>query len=445
MLRDEVHLNNRQALANQLNIPLERFDTLLRSANRAYEFLRIMGPFYGQEEIHEPTFRVTAEPVRMPIGSKKLLTNLGEDLLYLGRVLPLLPHVYKAMIGGNELDFRVPLTFRVDCIIDKNGAIKVNEIEGKDGASALMMIEQLAYSLQPFQETTIGRFIATLHSIFGASTLEDPLRIAIVRCDVETDLYALNTFRFIEMVHELSKGEVRCDLYDMVDIKSKKITPDWALYFAIFNETNHSPEELKDVGIPIERLFAAGNYDALVNKGVFALVHEPALKKFWEDKIGVERLLRLKELLIPSRFITTDEELDEARKEGKVAKVTWAEGNMMIANRSKGVAMPVGDIMQSAGARWDLLHECLKLDYTIIAQDYVEPAKISSFLRKKGTTLEPVDWYNRVCVKYVVDGNPNTELVPSVSLTAVEVTLGPNVVPASRECAFTAGAFVEKV
>ena len=50
-----------------------------------------------------------------------------------------------------------------------------------------------------------------------------------------------------------------------------------------------------------------------------------------------------------------------------------------------------------------------------------------------------MSWYNRLCVKYVVDGNPNAEVAPEVYPTAAEVTLGPEVVPAGRKCAFTAG------
>ena len=73
--------------------------------------------------------------------------------------------------------------------------------------------------------------------------------------------------------------------------------------------------------------------------------------------------------------------------------------------------------------------------------DFVKPAQIHAFLRKKGTTLEEVNWYNRVCVKYVVEGDPEDDIMPNVAMTAVEVTLGPDIVPAGRECAFTAGAF----
>ena len=431
----QLHLNDRKAIASQLAITVEQFDELVQSANHAYDFMKIMGPFYGSEEIQEPTFRTTAEPVRLPIGSKRILSQLGEDLSHMGRALCKLPHIYKNMLGSG-LDYRVPLTFRVDCIIDDHGAIHVNEVEGKDGASALMMAEQLAFGLQPFGETTIGRLIKALNKIY-LITPEKPLHIAFIRTDTKNDHYVLNTKRFIEMIHELSQGTIQCEIFDTIDLEAGNI-PDWSKFAAIFNETNMSPKEIKAFNVPMENVLAAGNYDALVNKGVFALVHEPAIVKFWEKEIGLDRLDRLQSLLIPSRFITTDEELEQARKEGKVVKVTWAEGNMMIANRSQGVAMPAGNVKQSTDERWELLRECLKKGYTLIAQEYVEPGKISAYLRKRGTSIEPVSWYNRLCVKYVHSGNPNGEEAPKIHLTASEITLGPDVVPAGRACAFTA-------
>ena len=85
----------------------------------------------------------------------------------------------------------------------------------------------------------------------------------------------------------------------------------------------------------------------------------------------------------------------------------------------------------------------VKKGYIIIAQEYVKPGRIKALLRKKGTNLEPVKWYNRICVKYVCENNPNQRKVPAVALIALEVTLGPDIIPAGRKCAFTAGKFAE--
>jgi hypothetical protein len=126
---------------------------------------------------------------------------------------------------------------------------------------------------------------------------------------------------------------------------------------------------------------------------------------------------------------------------GKVVKVSWAGSNTLLINRSRGVAMPEGFGEHSSDERWEMLKQIVKEGARVIAQDYVRPAKISAFLRKKATNLEPVEWHNRVCIKYVVEGDPKSETVPSVALTATEVTLGPDVIPAGRKCAFTAGTY----
>lgn len=438
---NQLHLNDLKQIATQLELPVERFSYLLKSANHAYEFIRKMGPFYGREEINEPTFRITAEPVRLPVGSRKLLTVLGDDLLYLGRALPSLPFAYQKMIGEG-LDLRVPLTWRIDSIINTKNEIKVNEIEGIDSVSALMMIEQLAYGLQSLEETTMVRLIEALKKIYLVSEDRPPLKLAIIRNDLVNNPFTPNARRFMELVHELSKGQIKCDLFDIDELREKVVAPEWDIYSAVLNEAYCSPLELKNLGISMNQILTSGNYNALVNKGVFALLFEPALIDFWKKEIGDVRYCRLKDVLIPTKFITTFDELDIARKEGKVVKVTWADGNMIIVNRAKGVAIPTGDIDMSSDERWDLLRSYMEQGYTLIAQDYVEPALLPAYLRKKYTNLEPVAWYNRVCVKFVVDGNPDSDIAPSVNVTATEVTLGPEVVPAGRKCAFTAGELV---
>jgi lambda repressor-like predicted transcriptional regulator len=145
--------------------------------------------------------------------------------------------------------------------------------------------------------------------------------------------------------------------------------------------------------------------------------------------------------MIPSMFLTSKEELREARKKNMVVKVSWAGSNMVLLNRSKGVAMPEGDIEQSNEERWNLLDKLLDEKAVLIAQQYIRPAKIKAYLRKKGTNLEKVNWYNRICAKYVCLSNPNSRKIPDVVLTATEVTLGPNIIPSGRECAFTAAKF----
>jgi len=429
------HNNDKLELAKRLNLSLKQFDYLLSSANSVHDILTELGPFYGRETIKEPTFRITAEPVILPHGSKKLLDQFGNDLLHLGKVLPKLPENMKSKLGSN-LDFRIPLTWRIDSIIDTNDKININEIEGIDSVSALMMTEQLAYHLQSTRESTVAIFASTLKKMYPQNF---PLLIAIIRTDIENNPFTPNARRFIEFLERISNGEIKCDLLDIDQLKNSSIKPNWSNYTAIINEAYASLNELEKIGIVKEKLLNAGNYNAFINKGVFALLFDPLLTAFWKNGIGLERHERLKSILIPTSFANTEEDLKKARKEGKVCKVSWAEDNIIIINRVKGVAMPIKDLLEGEDERWKFLEECLHKGNRVIIQDFVEPTRISAFLRKKSTNLEHVDWYNRLCVKYVCDGNPNHVDIPTTQITAAEVTLGPEIIPAGRACAFTAG------
>jgi hypothetical protein len=64
--------NDRKIHAQQLGLTLEEFDHLVDSSNKSYEIIKDLGPFYCKEEVKDPTFRVTAEPVSLPEGSKFL-------------------------------------------------------------------------------------------------------------------------------------------------------------------------------------------------------------------------------------------------------------------------------------------------------------------------------------------------------------------------------------
>ncbi len=157
----EVHDHDRKVMARSLNLSLEKFDGLVSSANYAYEVIKDLGPFYGKEENKEPTFRIPAEPVLMPRNSEKKLTLLGNDLLHLAKALQKLPTNVKKKLA-DDLDFRIPPTWRIDVIIDSRGRSKVNEIEGQDGASALMIAEQVAYGIQNLNDSTAAKIATTL-------------------------------------------------------------------------------------------------------------------------------------------------------------------------------------------------------------------------------------------------------------------------------------------
>ncbi len=427
--------NDRKIHADSLGLTLEEFDKLVASSNQAYEVLKDLGPFYGKEEIQEPTFRITAEPVSLPQGSKEIYENIGEDLLKVAKALGNLPQDLKEKLG-DDLSFRVPLTWRIDSIIDANNVIRINEIEGKDGANALMIAEQLAYSLQDLSDSTAAILVKAIKSLFPN---KDLIKVALILTDIPNYPHTPNARRFVNFLHKLSKNTVQVEMIDENDIRQNGLKPDWVNFDAVINETSLSPKELFDLGVKGEQLISAGNHTALVNKGLFALIFDESLNEFWKESIGEESMERLRKYLIPTNFIETEEELEEARQKGRVVKVSWAGINTALVNRSRGVAIPAGDLEQNTEERWELLKDLMKKGLRIIAQDFVEPQKITSYLRKRGITLEKVEWYNRVCVKYVVSGNPNE--VSPVVLTATEVTLGPGIVPATRECAFTAGKF----
>ena len=435
----QLHENDREDHAKRLGLTLSEFDRLVTSGNTAYEIIKELGPFYGREDSIEPTFRITAEPVKLPEGSKETLTQLGQDLLLLGRALKKLPDIYKAILG-EDLIYSVPPTWRIDTIITEDGKLKVNEIEGQDGASALMIAEQRAYNLQKFTDSTAAKIIPAFEQMC-LKPINGIYKIALIRVNVLNNPCSPNAERFISFLNTLSNGKIQLEHINEVDIVSGDLKPDWSSYSGVLSETTMSPHQIFSYGVKPEQLISAGNYNTLVNKGIFAIVFEEKLKNFWIENLGEDTYIRLKSILIPSSFINTRDDLEKARKEGKVVKVFWAGTNTDLINRSRGVALPHGDIEQSSEERWKFLGTLLDQGVKLIAQDFVKPALIKSFLRKKGITLEAVEWYNRLCVKYVADGNPNLETIPNVSLTAMEVTLGPDVIPAGRKCAFTAGAF----
>jgi hypothetical protein len=430
-------LNDRINLAKQLNLPLEQFNALVSHANHAYEVFKDLGPFYGQEHIKEPTFRITAQPVMLPKFAQEQLRTFGNDVLLLGSALKQLPETYKNQLGEG-LDYRIPFTWRVDAILKDDGTIAINELEGVDGANALMMAEQLAYHLQSREDSTAAHVISAIRKICGITDVYSHCKIALLKVN---NPHIVNARKFVEIVKKLSGGTIQIDVLLEEEIRNNSIQPKWDEYQAVLNEAAFSPQELLGMGVQDSQLVFSGSYIGLINKGVFALVFDPKLKEFWGRHLGLVVLDRLQKLMIPSRFVTSVEDIQQARKQRNVVKASWTGYETSIINRGKGVALPMGDVEQSTQERWEYLQELFSQGARVIVQDFVMPGKVHAYLRKKGTTLEAVDWYNRICIKYVCDGDPNKEPLPSVTMTALEATLGPNVIPAGRKCAFTAATF----
>ncbi len=431
--------HDRELLARNLGLSLERFDKLLFSANHAYDVIKNLGPFYGKPGSLEPTFRITAEPVQIPGRYEQILLTFGSDLLHLGNALSRLPGKYQAILGAS-VDFKVPPTWRIDTILDETGNIRINEIEGVDCAGALMIAEQLAYNLQELPQSTAATLAAALKAFTHADGL---FKVALIYPNLATDPYTPNFRKFVKLVSDLSNGALKVDLIDEKEIRNGTIKPDWQTYKGIIDESYLTPKELRSLGIKEHQMVSAGFYNAIANKGLFGLVFDPELEPFWTAEISKERLDRLKKIMIPTRFIENKKQLDEARTAGQVVKIYWADSTEITLDRGYGVAMPDGNTRHHTDERWEKLKHLLKDGVRLIAQEYIKPGKIHSYLRKKGTNLQAVDWYNRICFKYVCNGNPNTTIpLPEVKITAIEATLGPDVVPAGRECSFTAGMFV---
>ena len=429
-----LHENDRLDHAKRLGLSLEEFDRLVASANHAYEIIKDLGPFYGSEENKEPTFRITAEPVTLPKGSQETLTQLGNDIVHLAKALQSLPDKNKKELG-DELEYAISPTWRVDIILDEKGQMKLNEIEGQDGANALMIAEQLAYGLQTIEKSTAAKLILTLIAMCEPQE-NGKYTIAHIRID---NPHNTNADRFIDFIDKLSKGTLKIVHINENHLISGEVKLDWHKYAGIILEPSFAPKEFYTMGLPKHKIISNGIYNAMVNKGVFALLFDKELEGYWKKSLGEERFERLKNIFIPTTFIKTVDDLKKARQEGKVVKVSWAGEKAYLVNRSKGVAMPIADLEHGSEERWNMLEELLQQGIRMVAQDLVIPARIPAFLRRKGITLEPVEWYNRVCVKYVADGSTRNDTLPNISLAATEVTLGPDVIPAGRKCAFTAG------
>lgn len=433
------HENDRRTMASGLGLTLERFDALVASGNQAFQIMKDLGPFYGREEVSDPTFRISAEPIPLPKGSKERFEKFGDDLLAAGKALEKLPHEFRQKLGDN-LDFRLPFTWRIDAIIGEDGKMVVNEIEALDGASALMIAEQLSYGLQTLEQSTAAQLMRTIRS-FCVIKEDHVCKVAVIWPEENISCIP-NLKKLCRFVRDLSQDRLLLDLRFEENIREGQAFTVQE-YHGVINESFFTTQELLDMGVGESQIYSSGYYNTIVNKGFFALVFDPALENFWLEHIGRDRLARLQDVLIPTHFIETVDELEDMRSKGKVVKVSWVSGSTTLLDDSAGVAVPDGDIKHNSDERWETIkHAIQQKGVRVIAQDYVRPARIPAFLRKKGTNLEKVEWYNRVCLKYVCEGNPNIEGT-GVRITAAEVTLGPSVVPAGRANCFTAGKFID--
>ncbi len=413
---------NTQKRSQELDVSPDYFLSRVAKANQAYDAFVELGPFYGKGK--EPTFRVSAEPIQFPEEMKPPLEELGNDIAVLAESLPFLPEEAKRMLGS--VDFRLPFSYRLDTIFDRNGSLRVNEVQIADGADALMTAEQMAYGLQKLDNATPA-YLARAYRQAVNSGEEKPITIAIVRETLESP-YTANILRMNEMINAISKGTVRREIIPITSFQNT----DWSTYDGFLNEAYTNPVELESLGIPIEKMISAGDFSAVGNKGLYPLLYDPKLEDFWIKTLGEERLRRIQQSFIPSAFIQQEDEIALAKKNGAVVKGSWMEDNVGLLDKARSVYGP-----WNSDEQWQKAYKQFRDGMQFIRQDFVEPARLSAFLRaKSGKDVERVDWYNRVCLKYVRDAE-----MKNMVMTAVEVTLGPNPKPAGRNCCFTAGTF----
>lgn len=405
--------------ANALGIRESEYYRLIEQGQRAKEIFTMWGPFYGDSK--EPTFRVSAEPLLLGHEYEEQLEVIGESIRALQQALPSVPEEVRKKLGIVTSLTPTP-TWRIDAIIDITGKLLLNEIQVADGASALMVAEQLAYGLQEPSASTAAQFANTMKETWSSSG--KPVKIAWYYPD---DLYLANARSFTKMVNVFSSGQVIMNI-----ISDRNEQPNLVGYDFVINET------LKDVSSELSKSSIAPNQcygseqSFLGNKALYALLLDTTWENFWIKNMGTDNFYTLREVLPATTIVGTRKELQKAISENKVIKACGTTNNLALLGSGKGVFGP-----------WDYTKYQSAVDLfnqgeLLIVQEFIEPAQLPILLLKGKQNLEKVNWYNRICATYVT--NPWQD-ESDVKLTAVEATLGENVVPAKRGCTFTAVSF----
>ncbi len=391
-------------------------EQLKQSAQQAYDRFIELGPFYGSGQNHAPTFRVAAEAVVLPESIEQELWQTGEDLKQLASGLSALPAECKQKLD-KALYEPLPIAFRIDAIYNEKSKLQINEIQISDGADALMTAEQQIYNGKILENLTPGYYLQALRDRLG----NRPLSLILLR--PKNDPYKPNSQRMAEMLARLSNDKINLKI---IDIYEEKL--DLKKYDCFFlSDPRVSPEILFNQGVKPEQLLWAGPWTALGNKLVIAFLFDQNLDDFWQQKLGRARLDRLRQICIPTTIISSLEELQQAKNNQRVVKVAWSD-NPALTTDNQGVVGPWSD-----EAAWQKMLINYQKQAVLVEQPFIRPKQLSATL-KKGQQSNKVNWYNRICSKYVVVDD-------MAFLTATEATLGPRVVPAGQGCCFTAVTF----
>ena len=314
----------------------------------------------------------------------------------------------------------------------QNGQIYINEVQVDDGADALMIAEGLAYNLYDLDQSTASALIKAFQSMY--SDQPTPIKIAYFKQSLNPKInpYTPNYIAMKKFIDFTSNGSVQLSYFGIDDLPTLQTLNEFS---GVMTSGDISPQQLiSKFNIPPEKIISAGAYSPLDNKALFSYLYDPQLEEFWNNQLGVNQFQRLKQSFIPSNFITSDAQLiSELEEPNTVVKTYWSEEGIQQTERNQGVFFSWSEDKSEAIKKY-------QSGAKFITQALITPAKIPTLLRSNGgRSLEKVEWYNRICIKYVVN-NPN-DPNSKTTMTAIEATLGPDFVPAGRSCCFTPVTF----
>ncbi|MDP3983208.1 MAG: hypothetical protein Q8Q65_04010 [bacterium] len=399
----------------------------LENANIAYANIVKLGPFYGEGDGQAPSFRVSSTPLMLPQHFRGIYTQLGQDIYRLAQVLPKLPDQYTSLIG-EDWSPKIPFLWRLDTIIDNENKINVNEVQISDGVDGLITGLQLAYGLNPLDQSPAGHVADYLAARYQNKS--DPPKIAFIRHDLSDSPYSSNAKRMHEFLAEASGERVNFTLMDRRQLQ----TTDWDMFDGVINYAFIRSKDLLESGIDAEKILCVGDACYMGSKGVFALLHDPELNEFWQSQLEPAVLQRLKNHLINSALVQNGDDISKARRDGKVVKV-YNTGRLSMIGDGRGVFGP----WDTADETWQQVYSSFDNGSKLLTQDFVRPKKHSILLRNRdGSGLEKVEWYATATAKYVVVSPGGND----VALTGFEARLGESENPAREGSCLTTVDFI---
>lgn len=409
-------------------------EQLLQQANSAYNVFTENGPLFGKKDRRyqnegipgsPPTWKIAAEPQWLPERYEAEFQQIGRDIYQLANALKNLPEGDKALFG-NDVSWQSPSCFRIDTIFTKSGP-KVNEIQISDGADALMVVEQMAYGLQTLETSTAATLAKMIEIKFPNI---EKVKIALLWNGRESN-YLANSQRMNEMISKVSDGKIAIDVIFQDQLQPETLTD----YQGVINYANIPPSLYNSFGILPEQVISDGDYSALDNKGIFALLFDEAKREFWIDQLGDSCYQRLLNYFIPTWFISSEDEVNSAKINGNIVIKAYAvSSNEDVALLDSGQSV-FGPWDTSS---WERISELMKRGIRFIGQQMETPLRLKTFLRtNKGKAIEQRDRYNRICAKYVV-------LKDQVVFTAAEATLGETIKPTGRDTSFAPVQFARR-